>query len=382
MLYYKFSLSPLKFLKRDLKRKKLAPPIKLPNFKFLTRFRMRVILQNKGSYLILFCGTLFASFILLFGLCVAPTIKHHIDTIQNRSVSQYQYILNSPDSIALPSTAEKFSIQTLEIYSTAAKKNFDVSFYGIVDYSQYWDFSASDLPKNSVLVSDSLAKKLNLKVGESITLTNPQSLDTHSFTIHQIVVYPAGFTIFTSMENFNNILNKESSYFSGYLSDTALSIPKENLAMTITSDDLADFSDQMFTTFERIALIFLSASIIIYFVLFYVLTKIVVDKNTKNISFMKVMGYRAKEIRRLYLTSNTFTIIISLLISMPIIFQLLRVVFIYVYTQLNGYIEPYLPLYTYLSVFALGLLSYFIINAIHVRRIKKINMGLILKNRE
>ena len=382
ILHYKLSLSPLKFLRRDLSRKKQRRSIKLPNFNFMTRFHLRVILQNKGNYFILSCGVLFASFILLFGICMGPTIEHHLDTIKESTISQYQYILKSPDSSPVPSTAEKFSIQTMEIYSPAAKKNFDVAFYGIVENSQYWEFSPAMLPKNSVFISDGLAKKLNIKVGDEISLSNPQSLDSYNFTVYEIVDYAAGFSIFISIEEFNRILEKETTHFSGYLSDNALSIPKDNIAMTITADDLASVGDQMLSTFLQMSVIFLIASIIIYFVLFYVLTKIIVDKNTQDISFMKVMGYRIKEIRRLYLTVNTFTVLISLLLSMPIIYQLLRFVFVYVYIQLNGYVEPYIPMYSYMGIFALGLCSYFIINRIHVKRIQKINMGFVLKNRE
>ncbi|MDD6102475.1 MAG: FtsX-like permease family protein, partial [Clostridiales bacterium] len=54
MLIRKLSLKPLNFLRRDLKKKKQRKAGKLPNVSFLNRFRLRVILQNKSSYIMLF----------------------------------------------------------------------------------------------------------------------------------------------------------------------------------------------------------------------------------------------------------------------------------------------------------------------------------------
>src|SRR5665647_387974 len=50
----KLSISPLNFLRRELKKKTNRKAIKLPDFSFLTRFRIRVIIQNIGSYITLF----------------------------------------------------------------------------------------------------------------------------------------------------------------------------------------------------------------------------------------------------------------------------------------------------------------------------------------
>jgi putative ABC transport system permease protein len=64
------SISPLRFLRRDLRKDYKNSAIKLPNISFLSRFRIRVILQNKSSYAMLFIGIFMASFLLLFGLCL------------------------------------------------------------------------------------------------------------------------------------------------------------------------------------------------------------------------------------------------------------------------------------------------------------------------
>ena len=60
-------LSPLRFIRRDLSRRQRKKAVKLPHFCFLSRFRIRVILQNIPNYLILLFGIWFSSILLFFG---------------------------------------------------------------------------------------------------------------------------------------------------------------------------------------------------------------------------------------------------------------------------------------------------------------------------
>lgn len=72
----KLKLSPLRFLRHDLSRHKRQKAITLPNFKFFNRFRLRIILQNRSSFLTLFVGILFANILLLFGMMMSPLLSH------------------------------------------------------------------------------------------------------------------------------------------------------------------------------------------------------------------------------------------------------------------------------------------------------------------
>lgn len=46
--------TPLQFLRHDLKKTKRKKAMRLPKWKFLSRFRLRIIFQNIPNYLILF----------------------------------------------------------------------------------------------------------------------------------------------------------------------------------------------------------------------------------------------------------------------------------------------------------------------------------------
>jgi len=117
-------------------------------------------------------------------------------------------------------------------------------------------------------------------------------------------------------------------------------------------------------------------------VLMYILTKIVIDKNAVNMSFMRVFGYESKEIKKLYLNATSVVVVVSLLLCLPLVYLAISGSFVLVMMKVSGYLPIYIPWYLYLEIVAAGLLSYFLINFFHVKRIKKIKLTAALKNRE
>ena len=97
MLVNKLSLSPLKFLRRDLKKRQKKKAFKLnTRIGILKRFRLRVIFQNIPNYITVFVGILFANVIIFFGLGMKPMLLHYQDIIEDNMISKYQYVLKMP----------------------------------------------------------------------------------------------------------------------------------------------------------------------------------------------------------------------------------------------------------------------------------------------
>ena len=71
--------------------------MRLPNFQFFNRFRLRILIQNRASYLTLFIGIVFANVLLLFGMMMGPLLSHYQEETINNMLAKYQYILSVPD---------------------------------------------------------------------------------------------------------------------------------------------------------------------------------------------------------------------------------------------------------------------------------------------
>lgn len=68
--------TPLQFLRHDLKKTTREKAVRLPQWKFLSRFRLCIILQNMPNYMILFVGILFIATMLAMAVGMSDTLKY------------------------------------------------------------------------------------------------------------------------------------------------------------------------------------------------------------------------------------------------------------------------------------------------------------------
>ena len=115
----KLQLSPLKFLRHDLRRSKRTKARKLPRWSFMNRFRLRILFQNIPSYAILIFGIVFVEVMLCFGFGLPDSLNHYGDRAPDMLFAKYQYVLvNTKDDDGNELTtankdAEKFNITSL-----------------------------------------------------------------------------------------------------------------------------------------------------------------------------------------------------------------------------------------------------------------------------
>lgn len=379
MLYNKLSLSPLKFLRKDLHKRKQRKAVKLPDFSFISRFRLRVILQNKGSYLILFFGIFLASFLLMFGIGLEPLINHYVEEIDDTLPYEYQYILKAPVEAE---NGEKMELYTLETWYQLGKTNIDVSFMGVSENSTF--FQNLELPEkeDEIIVTKPLAQKLNIKEGDTLVFTDDYYEKEYRLTVCGIYDYKSSLGVFMKQENLNRLLENDPDTFNCYISNEKLDIDEMYLAKYITRADMVGAADQMMQSFEMVIQFINIFSIVIYMVLMYILTKTVIEKNMISISFMKVFGYSSQEISHLYLNATTITVLLSLFLCIPLEVFFFKYIMVYVSSLMEGYIEFYLPFWVYVAIIAIGILAYFVINGLHIYKVKKIPMSEALKNRD
>lgn len=178
------------------------------------------------------------------------------------------------------------------------------------------------------------------------------------------------------------MLKQDLTSYNSYISNEKLPIDETNIIKYITRDDLIGTTLQMLDSFNGIFDIVNIFSILIYIVIMYILIKMVIEKNALYISFMKVFGYKTKEINKLYLNATTFTVIISLFICIPIEIICFKYALVYISSMIEGYLPFYLPTSVYITIIFTGIVAYLLINTLFIIKIRKIPMNEALKNRE
>ena len=427
VLRHKLKLSPLKFLRRDLSGRKQKRAIYLsPKMKIFSRFRLRVIFQNMSNYMVLFIGILFANLLLMFGLLLPSALSHYQVEIQNNMLAKYQYMLQVPvstisgnkfdglisllefymDSRTDNEDAEEFSAYSLNTLPGKYKSE-EVLLYGIEPDSRYVtiDFNNTKYKKDeagnkekadnkntanaekesaAVYISSAYADKFLLHVGDTITLKEKYEKEKYSFKIAGVYDYTAALCVFMPRSELNDIFDLGEDYYSGYFSDTELTdIKSQYIGSVVDLDALTKISRQLDVSMGSMMGMVNGFAIMIYMVLIYLLSKIIIEKNAQSISMVKILGYTNGEISKLYIMSTSLVVVFCLLLSLPLETVIMKVLFReMMLSSISGWITLWIDPMIYVQMFAAGIITYGIVALLEFRRVKKVPMDEALKNVE
>ena len=376
----RLKLSPLKFLRRDLSGKQKKKAMRLPAFRFFNRFRLRIIIQNMPNYITLFIGILFANVLLLFGIMLGPMLTHYQNEITDKLIAKHQYVLKVLVDVD-DNAAEKYCVKTLATIEGRLKSE-DVLVYGVKDNSIYADINTASLKDNEVYITNGYADKFRIKKGDKITLKEKYDDNEYEFTVKDMYDYPSSFAIFMSDATFKNVFDKSEDYYSGYFSDNILDINEKYVATQITLDDLTKVSRQldrsMGETFNLVKIF----AVVLFAVLMFLLTKLIVEKNTTSISMVKILGYSNREISRLYVTSTTIVVVLSVALSIGLSVVIMNYLFRVFMEEMSGWISCYYAPHIFPVMFILNITVYAVISFFMMAKIKKIPMDEALKTVE
>ncbi|MBO6242091.1 MAG: ABC transporter permease [Butyrivibrio sp.] len=403
ILRKKLSLSPLKLIRRDISGKKQNNAIKLGNsIRFFDRFRIRILIQNKSSYLILFFGLFFANVLLFFGMMLPPLLIHFQGVVTQSMLAKHIYLFQVPagaidtqDQLSAAFSyifyqnkistnnpdAEKFSAYSLKTIGENGARVEEVTLYGVIDDSRYIQ---TDFDEKTVLISSAYEDKYGLKKGDVITLKEPYEDKYYGFKITGTYDYDGGIAVFMSKKHLNETMGLDEEYFSGYFSDSEITdIDSKYIGTTIDEETLTRVSRQLMISMGNLMYMVDGFSIILFIVLIYLLSKLIIERNVQSISMVKILGYSKKEIALLYIMPTAIVVVASLLISYPILSYVMVGVFRVMLKQMmSGWLIIWLDPSVYVKMFLMGLVTYAVTAIIEYRKIGYIPMSEALKNVE
>lgn len=378
MLSKKLKISPLNFIRGELKESGQKRLIKLPKkMPFFSKFRLRILFQNVPSYLTLALGVFLAGTLVVFGSMYGPLLDDYANIVKENQISKYQYVMINEAETKV-SDAEKFCMTSLQ---TTDKKFIadDVTIYGVENQSKY---IKENIPAGEVLVSSAMADKFNLSIGDEVTLKEAYKEKTYSFKVGGIYNYDAAITVFMNRTDYIGQFNEDSNYFNGYFSNKKLNdLDDADVATVITEKDLTKVVTQMQVSMTEFVKVFKALGVVIFLLVMFILTKQIIEKNSKSVSMAKILGFSDSEIGKLYIVITSFVVVASLLVSVPLISLALRWCFkSYLYTQMTGYIPYIVSNSCYVTMVVLGIVSYAVVACLMLLKIKKTPLGEALKN--
>lgn len=396
---------PLQLLRGEVKNKRRSRnPISLPNWRFISRFRTRIILHNIGAYVTLAIGILLASILMMFGTMLGPMLHHFKADVVKSQIATYQYVLKAPYDVTYE-RAEKYAYSTLQ-----NERDEDVSIFGIEDNSRYFKgkliatensikqannpsdstssgFSSSKYDNGKkeieVLASSGYMEKYRLKNGDKIKLHAKFGNEKYTFIIKRTYKYPSSLALFMPIKTYNEVFGKAADNYTGYFSDKKLGdIDKKFVATVITKKDLTLAADQLESSMGEIFEMFGAFACTLYMLFLYLLAKSAIEKSVNSISLVKILGYSNREIGLLYNRATGIVAISSLVISIFLAEQIIREMFHYMMLDYSGCLGYYIAPSVYIKILVLGIAGYFLISRVLMHQIKKIPMAVALKQVE
>lgn len=380
--------TPLQFLRHDFSKATKRKALRLPEWKFVTLFRVRIIFQNISGYAVLVVGIAFVMVMLAMAVGMPSTLKYYKENTSELMFAQHQYILKSCINESgnfvktSNSDAEKFCMTSLEKKSDSIDE--EVSVYGIQDKSKYVKIPRfDDLDEKEVYISEPFAEKYNLTKGDNLTLDEKYDKKRHKFKVAGIYGKSTSVAVFMPIENFREVFDLEDNQFTGFMADSKIKdIDEKLIATEITKEDITKMCDQLdhsigsYMTYFQVLCILLSAALI------YLLTKLIIEKNEKAISMIKILGFTNREIAGLYMIATSIVVVAADLLGIFVGTEVMKYAWAVIMRSYNGWFKFVMTPADYGKMFIFVLAGYLLVTIIDYKRIKKIPMDEALKNME
>ena len=393
----KLRLSPLKFLRHDLRKSKKTKAARLPKWSFMNRFRLRILFQNIPNYVILIFGIVFVEVMLCFAFGLPDSLNNYGDRAPDMLFAQYQYVLvNTKDDdgnelVTSNADAEKFN-ETSLLYEKNIRSfvkgrgsggsTESVAVYGIEDSSKYVHID-EELEAGNVYISSAFSDKFGFKEGDKITLSEEFANKSYEFSVSGIVDYEGGIAVFMTNDSFIRIFDKREDSFTGYFSNEEITdIDEKYIATVIDKEDIAKVTTQLMHSMGGFMVVAQYVLLVLAAALIFLLTKIIIERNEHSISMVKILGFTNSEISALYMIPTAFIVLLFTVLGFLGGYVILIFVFKAFMLQMDGWFTFFMSTKSMILSVVYILAGYAVVSVFDYIRIKKIPMDEALKNAE
>ncbi len=365
------------FLRENLMHSFSNNASELRGFSFASRVRLRLFRWNISVYAVMLLGVLIGNMMLMYGSSMQPMLENYVDVLDSRMHYTNQYILRAPIE-GIPETEfEKVTYARFSSSQKPLKKELGLHIFGITNDNRF--FSSYGLKGNEVYISEGTSKRLHAKVGDTISVDNKIKNKKYELKVVGINDYSAGLAVFMAREELNEMIGIPPESYNSILSDKELDLPDEILVSSISADIVKGVGEQLIKLLKEFAVIMTIVSLAIYMVIYYVLTKIVLERSRRQIAYLKIFGYTNAEIRKFYITVSSAVLVVISAISIPVLMLILPRLTTAAMSKFDGYMPIEISPWRYAAVSLCGIAVYFLINLLNLRKIRKIEMNEALK---
>ncbi|MCD8095837.1 MAG: ABC transporter permease [Ruminococcus sp.] len=374
----KLSKTALSLIRNDQKKRSYSQ-MKIKSKSFLRSFRIRQLLREARTSVAIILAMILSMLILMMALDSYVLCQNIKSESQRDTLYEYMYSIKYPEE-SVPDGAE--ACYALSLSKAAYGNTLEVSVLGIENSNRYFPTVNIHEGKSAITASSAAAQKYGLKVGDKIILTDETNGTDYAFSVEEIAEYGASLTVFMDIDSMRELFGEDESYYNCVLSDDELDIDEGRLYSVTTKADIERSSSVFADLMMSMVIMLSTASVIIIFIVMYIMQSIMIDRSSFPISLMKTFGYTTKEIKKMYINGNLYTIILGALISIPLSKLCMDAMYPSMIANVACGMNLTFPWYYYPLIFVLVIVFYAVSNILLIKKLNKITPAQVIKNRE
>ena len=349
---------------------------------FRIKYALRSLIGNPSRTFVVFLGVFLGSYIALLGYSFLDTMDNtKQNLIDGVGRYEYQYVLNELVE------GSEYGGEPVIMSTMENKSGEQFSMIGTTDFNPY--LSLKDIDGNDISLTDGyyvtsvMAMLQKVQTGDKITICNPLTLEEFEITITGVLGNDMQNAVFSNKENVAQIMGIDENVSNVIMSDVALNIPDSKIIQTIKKADAKEQFQNMSNQMNIMIYFLIGIGAITCVASIYVAVNMLVSENRSNISMLKVLGYRDKQINRIVLNVNNILLPIGFILSIPLVFASTNWFMVFLADFIGALPKAYIAPLSFFYTAVLVCCSYFGSLFLLRRKVSKVDMVESLKgNRE
>ncbi len=359
---------------------------------FITKWNLRDMIRNKIRTITGIVGITGCCMLVVCAFGMLDSINNFID-LQFRRLYNFDYKLSLKSDITdstLQTLEEKYGTDTSQSYLIEIKdSNGDIEANNIfindasdkVRFIDSHDKFISLDDSEGVYITYKLAKKMNYKIGDTITWHLVGNKNYYESKIVGFNKDPQNQNMTVTREYFESLGNtyKPDSLYTNI--DLSMEHEINGVEVIQNLNDLESGMSNMLSTMKSMISLIIAIALILGFVIIYNMGILSYTEKQYQFATLKVLGFQDSKVKKIFSRQNMIITICSIIIGLPLGYYLTDWIFRKVIEESYDF-SAYITINTYLIAIVSSLLVTFITSKILARKITKIDMVSSLKGNE
>lgn len=327
----------------DGERKRLRRAFAGSRMRVGRKLALRSLLGSPARSLVVLLGVFLGFYIMLLG-------EGFFDSINRMGTAAADALGSFEHEYILGELLEEnpWGGETMLVSSVEDESGASVSVIGTADDNPW--LSLRDAEGDAVSVGDGYyitslaARTLGWQAGDTVTVCNPLSLEESRITVAGVLQNNVQKAIFTSKELAAELTGLDANRFNAIVSGEKLDIPAAKIAQEVLRSDITDQAKAMTGQMNFLLEMIIGLGVIICVAAVYVAVNMLVSESRSNISMLKVLGYRDRQIDRIVLSAHHILLPLGILLAISPVYATADAFFLmmvdYGVMLIDTYIKP------------------------------------------